>query len=95
MSFDATALHDADNVAMALRAVKAGEALFVDVGRERSQVLALDDVALGHKIATADIATGEAVVKYGECIGEATRPILRGEWVHIHNIRSRRARAKG
>lgn len=91
MSWDATALHEADNVATALRAVKAGEAFTVNMGEKRSELRAIEDVALCHKIAIADIAAGEAVVKYGECIGEATRPIRRGEWVHVHNLRSRRA----
>lgn len=93
MSWDATALDEADNVATALRALKPGEALTVNIGQARVELRAIEDVALCHKIAMADIAAGDAVVKYGECIGEAIRPIRRGEWVHIHNMRSRRARA--
>jgi hypothetical protein len=35
-----------------------------------------------------DIATGEAVVKFGVRIGHATQPIRRGAWVHLHNLAS-------
>ena len=45
-------------------------------------------VLAGHKYALRPIAEGEAVVKYGEIIGKATRPIAAGDWVHTHNLRS-------
>ena len=45
-------------------------------------------IELGHKVALVDIAEGAAIVKYGVTIGIATRPIRRGEWVHLHNCRS-------
>lgn len=42
-------------------------------------------LSFGHKVALRDIAEGEAVVKYGVAIGRATRPVARGEHVHVHN----------
>ena len=42
-------------------------------------------VAAGHKIARADIAEGADVLKFGQVIGYATRPIAVGEHVHVHN----------
>ena len=51
-------------------------------------VVATESVARAHKIALADLAQGEAVVKYGVPIGRATRPIPRGAWVHLHNLAS-------
>lgn len=39
----------------------------------------------GHKIARAEHAQGAPVVKFGQVIGYATRPIARGEHVHTHN----------
>ena len=51
-------------------------------------LVALERILHGHKIALADIAVGEAVVKYGVRIGHATRPIRRGAWVHLHNLAS-------
>jgi hypothetical protein len=82
----------ADNVAMVLRPVKGGESVRVKHGDMQIDVRALEDIALCHKIALADVAPGEAILKYGECIGEAVQAIRRGGWVHVHNIRSRRAR---
>lgn len=47
----------------------------------------LDDIPFGHKVATRPIPAGAAVIKYGVAIGIATRPIARGEHVHVHNCR--------
>lgn len=47
-----------------------------------------------HKFAVRDIGQGEQVLKYGEVIGEATRPIKAGEHVHVHNMVGLRARAR-
>lgn len=46
-------------------------------------------IALGHKVALADIAAGEAVVKFGIPIGHAAAAIRQGDWVHLHNCASR------
>ena len=42
----------------------------------------------GHKYALRDIAEGENVIKYGMPIGHATRPIAKGEHVHVHNVKT-------
>ena len=42
-------------------------------------------VAAGHKIARTAIAQGGDIVKFGQIIGYATRPIEAGEHVHSHN----------
>ena len=42
----------------------------------------------GHKYARRDIAQGEDIIKYGEPIGKATAPILKGEHVHTHNVKT-------
>ncbi len=46
----------------------------------------LPGVPAGHKFALRDIAEGEDVIKYGNPIGHATRPIAQGELVDHHNI---------
>ena len=46
-------------------------------------------IALGHKVALADIAEGAAVVKFGIPIGIASNAIRAGDWVHLHNCGSR------
>lgn len=43
----------------------------------------------GHKFALIDIKKGEFILKYGEVIGIATKDIKRGDWVHIHNVKSK------
>ena len=43
------------------------------------------DIAAGHKLATAAIAEGAVVRRYGQVIGYASRPIAPGEHVHSHN----------
>lgn len=50
------------------------------------------NVPYGHKIATALIHKGDLIIKYGEEIGVATADIIKGEYVHIHNLDSLRGR---
>lgn len=78
-------LDPADNVAVATRAIAAGESL---PAGDRS-VRAARDVPAGHKIAAAAIEVGDAVIKYGQPIGVATAPIAAGEHVHSHNLSDR------
>ncbi len=47
-----------------------------------------EPIKLGHKVALADIAEGEPVVKYGQIIGFASRPIKAGSWVHVQNTKA-------
>ncbi|MDR1132534.1 MAG: UxaA family hydrolase, partial [Synergistaceae bacterium] len=56
------------------------------LGDVSGDVILLSDVPPCHKVACADIAPGESVVKYGFPIGVASRVIKKGEWVHDHNI---------
>jgi galactarate dehydratase len=41
-----------------------------------------ENVPEAHKVALADVAAGEAIVRYGVPIGYASRAIARGSWVH-------------
>ena len=43
-------------------------------------------VPAGHKVATAAIAVGEAVRKYGQILGFATAAIDPGQHIHTHNM---------
>ena len=42
----------------------------------------------GHKFALSDIKKGELIFKYGEIIGIATKEIMKGDWIHTHNVKS-------
>ncbi|MBQ8427300.1 MAG: altronate dehydratase [Clostridia bacterium] len=46
------------------------------------------NIPAGHKFALNDIKMGEPIIKYGQIIGRATTNILKGEWVHTHNVKS-------
>jgi altronate hydrolase len=92
MNWQATLLAVADNVAVALQPIAAGERVIVRAPDGVREVIALEAIPLCHKIALADLSTSDEVRKYGCCIGEAREPILRGAWVHTHNLVSRRAR---
>ena len=73
-----------DNVAVALRPLKAGEVVTLDgVALTVSR-----NIAVGHKLAAQAIAKGEIIVKYSCPIGTATTAIKPGEYVHTHNVAS-------
>ncbi len=60
-------------------------------GRTWKQI-AHDAIPYGHKLALEDIAKGDAIIKYGEELGRASKAIGRGEHVHLHNLESMRGR---
>ena len=81
-------IHTDDNVATALTAVSAGTEARILGDRTMERILAVTDIPTGHKIALRDIAPGEAIIKYGVVIGQATAAIPRGSWVHLHVMHS-------
>jgi altronate dehydratase small subunit len=52
----------------------------------------IEPIPLGHKVARRALAAGHRILKYGAAIGEATQAIAAGAHVHVHNLRSLRAR---
>lgn len=88
----AVVVHENDNVATSLQDLKRGEEVILEVGGKKYNVILLNDIPFAHKFALKDINVGESVVKYGEIIGKATKPIKKGEHVHVHNIESTRGR---
>ena len=77
-----------DNVAVATRACEAEALMSIDGGAVGGTIRLVDPIAVGHKVALRDIAAGEKVLKFGCPIGSATRPILAGQHVHVHNLKS-------
>jgi altronate dehydratase small subunit len=94
MNWQAVALDDADNVAVALQPIAAGDVVRVFRPAGFVEVEATEALPFCHKIALGDLSCGDPIVRYGQCIGEASEAIRRGSWVHIHNLVSRRARRK-
>src|SRR5690606_6466169 len=71
-------LNNQDNVAVALSNL--------DVGTETPEgVRTIKRVPRGHKFALRAVRPGEAIVKFGQIIGFATKEIPPGDWVHEHN----------
>jgi len=91
-NFEALAIHERDNVAVALEDVAQGAQVRVSRAGRIETLIAGDAISLGHKFALEAIAAGAPVVKYGEIIGAASAPIAKGAHVHVHNLASRRAR---
>jgi (2R)-sulfolactate sulfo-lyase subunit alpha len=87
-------VHDKkDSVGVAVvEGIKAGQELTGWVMEDDStiRVKALNDIPIGHKIATRGIGKGETVVKYGHDIGKAISDIKTGEHAHVHNIKTKR-----
>ena len=82
----------ADNVGVATVDISAGETvqgLYMD-SQEPLEMKALQEIPLGHKIALADFAPEDSVIKYGHDIGRVVAEIKAGEHVHIHNLKTRR-----
>lgn len=46
------------------------------------------DIPVPHKMAVCDIKQGESIIKYGFKIGYASEDIKKGDYVHIHNLRT-------
>jgi altronate dehydratase small subunit len=89
----AVVLNVKDNVATALADLEAGASMELDVGGKKLTVKLTGAVPFGHKFSLTRIALGASVIKYGEVIGEATSAIAPGDYVHVHNVVSTRARS--
>ena len=68
-----------DNVLVAAEKIDPGAILIQGLAARQR-------IPFGHKLASAAIARGDAVVKFGQIIGFASQPIAPGEWVHEHNV---------
>jgi hypothetical protein len=77
-------LNPKDNVCTAITPIDGGTSLQIS----GYTVLLKQDIPLGFKIACCNIAADESIVKYGVSIGSATREIVRGDLVHLHNMKS-------
>jgi galactarate dehydratase len=73
-------LNSADNVAVAREKIPNGSRIGL------GDLVAGTDIPSGHKVALRPIQPGDAILKYGQVIGFATRPIQAGEHVHLQNM---------
>ncbi|NLI66994.1 MAG: altronate dehydratase, partial [Tissierellia bacterium] len=77
-------INEADNTIVALRYLERG--MLLEDGERKIELL--EDIHPGHKIAARNIKAGENIIKYGYPIGRATKDILMGQWVHVHNTKT-------
>jgi len=71
-------INPADNVAVAIQALNAGETITID-GQD---ITVLQDTPAGHKVMLTDLNKGEDIIKYGYPIGHATEDVKKGQWVN-------------
>ena len=87
-------LHDTkDTVAVVVvEGVKAGMEMqgWIMDADKMTNVVAKQDILIGHKVALADMKTGDTVWKYGIDMGKVVAPIKAGEHAHVHNIKTKR-----
>src|SRR5258708_27856452 len=76
-------LHPTDDVAIAKTNLRAGTILDLGSG---VKVKVRRFIPNGHKVALRDIASGEAIRRYGQVIGFTTEAIPVGEHVHTQNL---------
>ncbi|MGN6303592.1 MAG: UxaA family hydrolase [Mesorhizobium sp.] len=90
--WDAVRIAESDQVAVAARDLEG--AVSVLAGEGRLQVILPAPIPSGHKFALFDMPIGTEIRKYGHVIGVLTKAVATGEHVHIHNLVSRRAKAR-
>ena len=90
----AIVLHRDDNVATLIDAGKAGDACTLQ-GEASGEVVLAQAVPFGHKICVRATLTGGDILKYGQVIGKAAKPIAVGEHAHIQNVDSARGGGDG
>ena len=77
-------INPADNVAVAISPLHAGEMIQLD----GQNILLQTDVPAGHKVTLKDFKEGENVIKYGYPIGHVNRDVPQGCWICEKDIRT-------
>jgi altronate hydrolase len=77
-------LRPQDNIAVAARPIPPGTSLQLD-----GHVVELNKlIPMGHKFAVIPIKEGDPVYKFGQVIGFASKQIVIGDHVHVHNVKA-------
>jgi altronate hydrolase len=75
-------LHPSDNVAIARVPLSPGQTLDI----AGIPITVAEAVPAGHKVALRDIGAGDNLVRYGQVIGRASKPVAPGSHIHTHNV---------
>ena len=73
-----------DDVAVAVDALEAGDA--ITVGDETVRIR--EAIPAGHKVALRALGVGDVIHKYGWAIGRLTAAVEAGDWIHSHNLKT-------
>lgn len=76
-------LHPNDDVVVARKIIKKDTTIVIN---NKKKLYVQQEIPAGHKIATRDCSSGQAIRKFNQIIGFATTRILAGEHVHNHNM---------
>lgn len=79
-------LRPEDNIAVAIRPIPADTRFTFDGGT----ITVPAAVKMGHKFAVQPVKEGSPVLKFGQIIGFAGKPIAPGDHVHVHNVKAER-----
>lgn len=88
MKINALLMDPSDNVVTCVEEVAAGQEIVYRNGEEYLTLTAAETIPYCHKAALKDFGIEEAVIKYGELIGNTSQPVRRGGWVSHENIYS-------
>jgi len=87
-------VHDRrDNVGVVVvEGLSAGTEMLCVVTEDNSdfRLTAAADIPIGHKVALADLAEGDTVIKYGVDVGRIVAGVNKGGHVHVHNLKTKR-----
>ena len=75
-------LNPADNIAICLEDMPAGTV----IDQDNLKLTITQKIPRGHKVASKAVRKGDGIIKYGERMGHAYKPIERGAHVHTHNV---------
>ena len=77
-------INSADNVAVAIQSLHAGDRLSV----AGNDIEVRDEIPVGHKVALRDFAVNDNIIKYGAPIGHAIKEIACGHLINEKNIKT-------
>jgi altronate dehydratase small subunit len=80
-----------DSVAVLLEYAYKGDSITTPLG----EVVLLEDIEFAHKVAIRDLSAQALVYKYGHEIGYMENAILKGTWIHNHNMKCDRGKKAG
>lgn len=84
---------DGDSVGtIVVEGVKAGDTLtgWVMEQDKTITIKTLNAIPIGHKIALKNLGNDDTVIKYGVDIGRTVAAIKTGEYLHVHNVKTKR-----